>query len=257
MTTDSSDLIVAALDKGDHCEALALELARDANNVAAINGGVTWVIQHGLWQERQVMGRTFRYRSFESFTESPLSKGGLASDINVIIGNAMTDTKVWQTLAPVLSEKTTESVLAKAKAINAKRTLENLPPVTTPEERTKRAADVRWDKRPATKSTGIKSTKRRVRLNQIEKRASEGDPNAINLLERVRRGEISLDHAAVLLYPLVFARAQARSRFRSLDPEQRVEFLHWLRDQGVVTRIDINPDFKHFTDGRKVKKEQQ
>jgi hypothetical protein len=38
----------------------------------------------------------------------------------------------------------------------------------------------------------------------------------------------------------------AKSRVRALDADQRHEFLQWLKTEGVVTRIDINPAFAGF-----------
>jgi hypothetical protein len=245
MSTDNDDAIRTALDSGDMVEVLALELARDVNNIRAINDGVKHVIEQDLWRSRTVMGCVYTYRSFESFVAAPLSRGGLDSDIKVIIGNAMTDKTVQAVLAPVLEAKTAEDVIAKAKQMEAKRKIENLPPMMTRSEMAKRMNESRYGKKPPDRKDLAKRTDTH-RMKELRNRAREGNANAITLLARVERGEISITYARTMLYPEVCKSSQARSKFRALDADQRHEFLQWLKTEGVVTRIDINPAFAGF-----------
>ena len=88
-------------------------------------------------------------------------------------------------------------------------------------------------------------------LNALMLRAS--DPNhpkhaiAKEQLLRVKRGEIKgttalrrCDDTARDTLRL------AKGRVRALNDDTRAEFLQWLKTEGVVTRIDINPAFAGF-----------
>jgi hypothetical protein len=235
MSTDNDDAIRTALDSGDMVEVLALELARDVNNIRAINDGVKHVIEQDLWRSRTVMGCVYTYRSFESFVAAPLSRGGLDSDIKVIIGNAMTDKTVQAVLAPVLEAKTAEDVIAKAKQMEAKRKIELTPPPIHQKDRVRN------------KSTFRTPDQDRVIINRLKRGEAEGDPVCVDLLKRVASGDIKPLTARHVLYKKGDRRLyEARSRFRALDADQRHEFLQWLKTEGVVTRIDINPAFAGF-----------